>query len=284
MSHFRIPLRRAVSALLIAGATLVGATLVGAALPANGQETPSDSVLRGFQQTGTYILLINGQVDAKAEVYINESLPAYLVLPSKQSPILITPRAGTVETVQMLKVARQKDGTVDLLADAVLNPQGKFTLSGERVDFSSEGKKLNLAPKPPLLGLKKAADLKAHSPEYVRSAKTYTPNAQSLAALKKHATPVRVLVFFGSWCPHCKEMLPHLLRVQDEIQGAKIQFDYRGISKDFKDPEVLRLKIGEVPTAVVYVNGQEIGRLTKNDWLAPEVALSRLLGGPKTGK
>ena len=86
---------------------------------------------------------------------------------------------------------------MDLLADAVLKPQGKFTLAGERVDFSSDGKKLALAPKPPLLGLKKAADLKLHSPEYVRDAKTYTPNAQSLAALKKHATPARVLVFFG---------------------------------------------------------------------------------------
>lgn len=284
MNQFRVPLRRAVSGLLIA--VSVGAALVGAALPAHGQGTPSDSVLRGFQQTGAYILLVNGQVDPKAEVYINESLPAYLILPSKQSPILITPREGTVETVQMLKVARQKDGTVDLLADAVLTPQGKFTLAGERVDFSSEGKKLNLSPKPPLLGLKKAADLKVHSPEYVRSAKTYTPNAQSVAALKKQAKPVRVLVFFGSWCPHCKEVLPHLLRVEDEIRGSgsKIQFDYRGIAKDFKDPEVLRLKIGEVPTAVVYVNGQEIGRIVRNDWNTPEVALSRLLGAPKTGK
>ena len=276
MSHFRVPLRRAVSGLLIAAA--VGA----AALPAHGQgtpSTPSDSVLRGFQQTGTYVLLVNGQVDAKAQVYMNQSIPAYLILPSNQSPILITPRAGTVESFPLAKVARQKDGTVDLLADAVMKPQGKFTLAGERVDFSSEGKKLALAPKPPLLGLKKAADLKLHSPEYVRDSKTYSPNPVSLAKLKKQAQPVRVLVFFGSWCGHCKEMLPHLLRVQDEIQGARIQFDYRGIGKDFKDPEVLRLKIGEVPTAVVYVNGKEIGRLTKNDWLAPEVALSVMLGG-----
>lgn len=283
MSHFRVPLRRAVSGLVIAAA-------VCTAPPAHGQgapSIPSDNVLRGFQQTGEYILLINGKADAKAEVYINRSLPAYLILPSTQSPILITPRAGTVETVQMLKVAKQKDGTVDLLADAVLNPQGKFSLAGERVDFSSEGRKLALSPKPPLLGLKKAADLKVHSPEYVQSAKAYTPNAQSLAALKKQAKPVRVLVFFGSWCPHCKEVVPHLLRVEDEIKvsGSKIQFDYRGIAKDFKDPEVQRLKVRGVPTAVIYVNGQEIGRIDQtNDWHTPEVALSRLLGGTKTGK
>jgi thiol-disulfide isomerase/thioredoxin len=270
MSHFRVPLRRAVSGLVIAAA-------VCAALPAHGQG--SDSVLRDFQQTGDFVLLINGKVDPKAEIFVNRNLPAYLILPSAQSPILITPRAGTVETVQMLKVARQQDGTVDLLADAVLNPQGKFTLNGERVDFSSEGKKLNLSPKPPLLGLKKAADLKAHTPEYARDAKTYSPNPTSVAKLKKQATPVRVVVYFGSWCPHCKEMLPHLLRVEDEIKGSKIQIDYHGLPRDFNDPEVKKLNIHEVPTAVVYRGGKEIGRITRNDWTAPEVSLSVLLGG-----
>jgi len=279
MSHFRVPFRRAVAGLMIAAAAC-------AALPAQGQAAaPSDAVLRDFQATGDYALLVNGKMDAGARIYVNRSIPAYLILPSAQSPILLTPRAGTVETVPPPKIAKQADGTVDLLADAVLKPQGKFTLAGERVDFSSEGRKLALSPKPPLLGLKKAADLKLHSPEYVQAAKTYTPNAQSVAALKKQAQPVRVLVFFGSWCPHCKEVLPHLLRVEDEIKGAKIQFDYRGVSRDFKDPEIQRLKIQEVPTAVVYVNGQEIGRITRNDWHTPEVALSRLLGvAPKAGK
>lgn len=277
MSHFRVPLRRAVSGLLVAAA-------VCAALPARGQAVPSDNVLRGFQRTGEFILLVNGQADAKAEVYVNRNIPAYLILPTALSPILLTPRTSQVETVQMLKVARKPDGTVDLLSDAAMKPQGKFQLVGERVDFTSEGKKVSLSPKPPLLGLKKAADLKTHSPEYVVSAKAYTPNAQSVAALKKQAQPVRVLVFFGSWCPHCKEVVPHLLRVEDEVKGAKIQFDYRGIARDFKDPEVQRLSIKEVPTAIVFVNGREIGRITRNDWAAPEAALARLLGVAKAGK
>ena len=278
MSHFRLPFRPA--------AGLLVALAVFAALPARGQATPSDSVLRDFQQTGDYILLINGKADAKAEIFVNRGIPAYLILPTAQSPILLTPREGTVETVPKPKIARQKDGTVDLLADAVLNPQGKFSLAGERVDFSSEGRKLALAPNPPLLGPRKAGDLKLHSPEYVQSAKTYTPNATSLAALKKEAKPVRVRVFFGSWCSHCKEVLPHILRVEDEIRGSgtKIQFDYHGVPKDFQDPEFQRLKLGGVPTAIVYVNGREIGRIESNEWNTPEIALSKLLGGAKTGK
>jgi hypothetical protein len=63
MSHFRVPLRRAVSGLLVAAA-------VCAALPARGQAIPSDNVLRGFQRTGEFLLLVNGKADAKAEVYV----------------------------------------------------------------------------------------------------------------------------------------------------------------------------------------------------------------------
>lgn len=278
MSHFRLPFRQA-AGLLVALAAF-------AALPVRGQSTPSDSVLRGFQATGEYVLLVNGQADMNAEVLVNRSLPAYLILPTALTPILITPGAGTVATVPKAKIVRQKDGTVDLLADAVTKPQGKLVIGDGRVDFITEGKKASLGPKPPLLGLKKSAELKKHSPEYVQGAKAYTPNPTSLAKLKTQAAPVRVLVFFGSWCGHCKEVLPHLLRVEDEIRGAKIQFDYRGIARDFKDPEVQRLKVNEVPTAVVYDSkGREIGRLTRNDWTAPEVALSVLLGGAgKAGK
>lgn len=279
MNHFRLSLRRAIPGLL-------AVAVLCAALSAHGQGTappapsaPVDNVLRDFQRTGDYVLLIDGKADARAEIFVNRTIPAYLILPTTQSPILITAGAGTVETVPKQKVVRQKDGTVGLLADAVLKPQGKLRISDGRVDFTAEGKKAALGPNPPLLGLKKAADLKHHSPEYVQSAKTYSPNPVSLAKLKKQAAPVRVLVFFGSWCGHCKEVLPHILRVEDDIRGSKIQFDYRGISREFNDPELQRLKVNEVPTGVVYINGREVGRLTKDDWTAPEVALSVMLGG-----
>ena len=271
MSHPFRSLRRALPALLTLAA-------LGTALPARGQATPSDGVLRAFQPTGEFSLQVNGQPDPKAQIFVNRNIPAYLILPGTGSPVLISPGATKVETVPPAKVVRQKDGSLDILADAVLKPQGAFQLVGERVEMNAEGRKLSMGPKPPLLGLKKAADLKQHSPEYVVGAKAFVPNATSVAKLKKQAAPIRVVVYFGSWCPHCKEVLPHLLRVEDEIKGSKLQIDYYGLPRDFKDPEVQRLGIKEVPTAIVYRNGKEIGRITRNDWTAPEVALSILLG------
>ncbi len=281
MTHNRAFLRAA--ALLALALPALLAALPG--VPARAQGTPSDSVLRGFAPTGDYTLLVNGQADQGAQIYRSDSIPAYLIIGSAlPSPVLLTPRDGMkVQTVSLLKVAKKPDGTVDLLADAALTPQGKFQVTGERVTFTSQGKPASLVPRPPLVGLKKAAELKAHSPEYVRGASVYKPNPQMLAALRKQAQPVRVRVFFGSWCPHCKENLPHLLRVEDELKGSKVQFEYFGLPKPpaaWQDPEVQRLNVKGVPTAVVYVNGKEIGRIVdSNDWTKPEASLNKVLSG-----
>jgi thiol-disulfide isomerase/thioredoxin len=257
-----------------------------AAVPAHGQAVPSDAVLRGFLRIGDYVLVVNGKEDKGAEIYQNDKLPAYLILASSlPSPVLLTPRAGKVETVQLMKVVKQKDGSVDLLADAALAPQGKFQIEGEKVSFTSEGKQVSLNPNPPLLGLKKNADLKAHNPEYARTAQSYNPNPAAIAALKKEAQPVTVRVFFGSWCPHCRQHVPLILKVEDLLGPSKIHFEYYGLPHDDfnKDAEARRLKIRSVPTGVVYVNGQETGRLQANDWTAPETSLSKLLGVAQPG-
>lgn len=268
MMHKSIPLRAALAALLLA-------ILVPAA-------SLAQNAVRGFQSTGDYTVVIDGK-PAAAEVYQNSRPPAILLLTSSlSSPVLLTPRAGTVETVNLMKVAKQPNGSLDLLAGAVVAPVGQFQMQGENVTFTYEGKKVSLNPKPPLTGLRKAADLKTHSPEYVRTAKGYNPNGQAIAALKKGTQPVTVRVVFGSWCPHCKQHVPYILRVEDELKGSKIKFEYFGLPRPpegWNHPEVKRLSVKEVPIGIVYVNGKEVGRITGQGWNAPEVLLSRIVNG-----
>jgi hypothetical protein len=81
-----------------------------------------------------------------------------------------------------------------------------------------------------------------------------------------------------------------LLKVEDQLTGSKIRFEYYGMPRDFNDPEAKRLSIKGVPTAIVYVNGRQVGRLEGQDWASPEASLTRLLGlspsvpAGKTGK
>ncbi|MBW8874639.1 MAG: thioredoxin family protein [Acidobacteria bacterium] len=247
----------------------------------HAQDVPSDSVLRGFQPSGEYTLVIDGKPVPAAEIYQNDKLPAILILTSALPlPVLLTPRAGTAETVKLMKVAKQKDGSIDLLADAALAPLGQFKMEGENVAFFFQKKKVSLNPRPALLGVKTNADLKNYLPDYVRNARNYTPNSAAVADLKKRSTPVTVRVFFGSWCPHCRQHVPLLLKVEDEVNNPNIKFEYFGLPRDFNDPEAKKAEIRSVPTGIVYVNGKEVGRITGDGWGSPEVLLDRIIAGP----
>lgn len=270
MMQKNLPLRACLTALLLA-------LLVPAASLAQ----------KGFQSSGDYKVVIDGKA-VPAEVYQSQNPPALLVLSSSlSSPVLLTPRAGTVETVNLMKVAKQPDGSVDLLAGAVVAPAGQFQMQGENVTFAYEGKKVSLNPKPPLTGLHQAGALKTHSPEYLRTAQGYNPNGQAIAVLKKGTRPVTVRVVFGSWCPHCRQHIPYLLKVEEQLKGSKIKFEYFGLPRPpeaWKHPEVKRLGINGVPTGIVYVNGKEVGRITGEGWEAPEVQLSRMVANGQQGR
>ncbi len=266
---------RSAAALAVLAIGLLAAT--GAA---RAQSAPSDSVFQGFQRSSEYALTVDGKPVPAAEIYLNGKIPALLVLTSAlPSPVLLTPRAGTVETVSVMKISRQKDGSVDLFADAVLTPAGQFQMAGEDISFTLQGKKASLVPRPPLLGPKTNADLKAYLPEYVRGARSYTPNAAAVADLKKkRSSPVTVRVFFGSWCPHCRQHVPLLLKVEDEVRNPGIRFEYFGLPNTLDAPEAKKAGIHTVPTGIVYVNGKEIGRIV--GFSAPEVELDKILAAP----
>jgi thiol-disulfide isomerase/thioredoxin len=93
---------------------------------------------------------------------------------------------------------------------------------------------------------------------------------------------VKVRVFFGSWCPVCKQRVPYLLAVEEALEGSRVAFEYLGLPlapAAWKDPEVVRLKVTTVPTAIILVDGKAVGRLVNQDWSTPEVELARIVGG-----
>jgi thiol-disulfide isomerase/thioredoxin len=260
------------------------AALLLGALPVFAQAVPSDSGPKQFHPNGDYLVVVDGKDVPNAEVYFSERVPAFLVLSSRlTSPVLLSVSTQTAETVQLMKVAKQADGSVNLLGNASLAPQGPITVSAEgTVSFTVDKHPVELKSRPPLLGLHGANDLRAYSPPiYVTGAKNYHPDSQMIAALKRSTAPVTVRVFFGSWCPHCQHSLPQLLRIEDEIKGSKIKFEYFGLPKTgmANVPEAKKFGINGVPTGIVFINGKEAGRLIANAWSSPETSLATILTG-----
>ena len=91
---------------------------------------------------------------------------------------------------------------------------------------------------------------------------------------------MRVQIFFGSWCPHCTTYVPHVIKVEEQLKGSKIQFVYYGLPQGnamSKDPEAKRLDVDQVPTGVVFVGGKEVGRIKGDGWRHPEATLKNML-------
>jgi thiol-disulfide isomerase/thioredoxin len=264
-----------------AAAALLSGLVALAPAPAAGQRVGPDHVLRDFERTGDYRLVINGR-QVPAEIYMSQRVAAILVMSSAfLSPVLLTPGLGVAQTVNLMKVQKKPDGSIDLLADAVLSTQGALDIQDEEVHFKADGITAALVTAPPLLGPARADEVTAHNPEYLPRAASYTPNPQAVAALKKEQRPVTVRVFYGSWCPHCREIVPHVVKLEQLLRGSsKIRFEYFGLPPNFgKEPPAVQNNIKAVPTGIVYLGGKEIGRVADNAWTSPETALVTILGG-----
>ena len=268
-----------------AAAALAAAAAILASLPAAAQ-APADAILRDFFPTGDFVLEVDGQKAERAEIYRTDRVAAILVVTSKlPEPVLLQPRSGTVETVSLMSLARRPDGAIDVLADAELGSAGRFTLEGEDVRFTVGGKGAVLKPKPFLLGLHEAGELLADKPEYARGARAYRPYEPSVATLRAVERPVRVRIYFGSWCPACGRWVPPLLKVVEQLEGSQVGFEFYGLPENFAgEPAAEADKVRGVPTGIVYVGGREIGRLDgAAAWKIPEATLVDIVNGKFQG-
>ena len=238
-----------------------------------------DGILRDFQSTGDFILEVDGREARSAEIYRAE-VPAFLIIADElSSPVLVLPAERAVQTVGFMKVLKRNDGSADILADAELASSGSFTVEGESISFTVDGKSVQVKPRPFLIGEQDLAGMLGHSPEYRRKAEAYRPDAAAVAALKKTAAPVRVRVYFGTWCPFCSQYVPKMLKVAEQLAG-EVDFEFYGLPQGFADePAAKRDEVHGVPTGIVYVGGREVGRLRSQDWQYPERSLRQIVLG-----
>jgi thiol-disulfide isomerase/thioredoxin len=234
----------------------------------------------GFEPVGFQVTL-NGKELQGVEVYQAQSAGAFLILSEELGPpVLLRMRDGQVETLDLMKVNHNANGTVDVLAGATLAAQGGFQVNADRtgVMFMVGGQTAELKEKPPLLGSQQAAGLKAYDPHYERTAEAYSPSDPIVEKLREQDKDVKVSVFFGTWCGACKQMVPRIIAVADRLEGSKITFDFYGLPPGIAgDKEAGRMGIEAVPTGVVFIDGKEAGRISGNGWRVPELAINNLL-------
>jgi thiol-disulfide isomerase/thioredoxin len=236
--------------------------------------------LREFYRSGKYVLYIDGQADTKSRIYHSRRAGAFLVLGSSYGkPLLVQPRETTISALSEDQVAERPDKGVDVLAEAKVTKLGAIRLDKGGMAIKVEGLLARLQPQPYLLGAKDAATVLLHSPEYQRAGAAYRPRAADVKRIKAGTKEIEVVVFFGSWCPSCRRLLPRILRVDEAIAGSKIKVTYYGLPKGKamrRDPEARKRGIKRIPTGIVLVDGRAVGTISSRGWSRPEKALAAL--------
>jgi thiol-disulfide isomerase/thioredoxin len=253
------------------------------AAPAAMRAQQSDAHFSDFEPTD-WQLTLDGVEKPKARLFESQRARAILILSGDlASPLLIDIPGREVATVEMLKVYEKPDGSIDLLADAKITPIGHFDIVEQTsAHFTVDGHEALVKPATWQLGPHTGAQLLESNPGYRFRAKRYEPDAKAIERLRKtkHAGNLEILTFFGTWCPHCEENLPRLLKVEQRLEGSKIHFRYYGLPSGFKnEPEATKWNVASVPTGIVLVDGKEVGRIPAEQWSNPEVALDLILDG-----
>lgn len=240
----------------------------------------ADAIFSGFEPTGSMALSIDGKPVPKAEIYDHQRVSALLVRSSElPSPLMVDLQTQEVSSIHLMKFSVRTDGRVDLLADAVFEPLGRFEFTDGGARFTIGGKRLVLAQAPNVLGPQSGAALLESSFGYRWRAKSYEPDAATLGRLRGEKRDVTVLTFFGTWCPHCARNMPSLLKIEQRLADARIRFSYHGLPpQGLSDvPEAAKYDVDSVPTAIVLVAGKEVGRIPAAQWAAPETAIDLIL-------
>jgi len=227
-----------------------------------------------------------GQFEVQgAQLYRSVELPvAFVVLGSKLGrPVLISTGPVTARLLDPARVTKDPADATRVRVDTG-GTQGDTLVTkvdGSGILVDRDGITLKLTASPPVLGDHTLDQVLQAMPEYRRSAARYTPDTAALDAIRRAKQPTELFVVFGSWCSHCEQLIPRLVRVLQDSQGAPLTVTFHGVPADgAKDQVADDLRVSGLPTAIVRRDGKELARIEHEAWEAPEKTLAALVAVP----
>lgn len=243
--------------------------------------TATDPFFSGFEPDGKWQVFVDGKASTGQVWLAQRAANAFLIdAPELASVVLVQPRQRSVETVARGSIVTEAEGTRALAADAKPAAAGGFEVVGEVVTIPVGGKAIELREAPYQLKLQSVEALLASNAHYRFGASRYRPSEPIIRTLRGISTPVTIKIFFGTWCPHCSEVLPKIFSIAKALEGSSVRFEFYGLDKGEafgEDPEAKKYSLRGVPTGVVLVDGKERGRVEGGAWRIPELGIQNTL-------
>ena len=226
---------------------------------------------------------VDGDYPSDARFYRSDTRGKFFIdIPDMENGFLMDLKAKKLTAVSRDRITRGEESLTyqdGLPADA---PAFVFSIDGPIIRFEAGKRKvriLRVLDRPALVGEVAVDELLADRIEYRAAMNNYTPDETAMRAVSSYDKPVKVDIYFGTWCPHCKQYMPKILRVANDAGNSHIVFNPVGVPKNFgteKGPWWGK-KIQTIPTVIVSQNGQEITRLSTHDSALPEIELADIL-------
>ena len=232
--------------------------------------------------TGQFQVQWKGAIEPTAKVYHSSGAAvAFLVTTAAFTrPVYITIGPTTARLLDPTHVSHDPANADSVRVDpsgAIENILG-LKADGPNLTLDRDGISITLIPSPPVLGDRTLDELTHELPDYRRDAGTYAPNASAIEKLQRLQQPAEITVFFGSWCSHCAQLVPRLVRTLQDAKSSHLKVTFHGLpTGGAADPVADDAHISALPTAIIRRDGKQEARMTDADWDTPEMTLAKLL-------
>lgn len=222
--------------------------------------------IRVWDLHSEYEVEIDGAPSEGARLFTTTGRSWILLQAPELGRLLVLDLTG--REVKMAETAALQPGPeadqVRLDDGAVHGPPLPYLLQDQAVVFYEGSRRIRITRKPPIVGPTSVPDLLVHSPVYRKGMEAYEPAAGDIYYLKTYEEPIWIDVYFGSWCPHCREMVPRFLKSVEAASNPRIRMTLTGVpTPPFIDyPPAKEKQVRGVPTFIVYAGDREIGRIS----------------------
>lgn len=98
---------------------------------------------------------------------------------------------------------------------------------------------------------------------YAENKKNYTPDPKAVEVLRNHKETIYLVIFGGTWCDDTHHVLPHYIAWIEAAAFPENHLTIIGVDRQKTSVGNLSktMNITNVPTAIVFEGGKELGRV-----------------------
>lgn len=143
---------------------------------------------------------------------------------------------------------------------------------------------LAISGKNDLVGSLTQEDILESFPDWIEVMASYNPQAEAIEKLKAIDYVIKVEVILGTWCPDSKEHVSAFFKIMELADNPLLFSSYIGIpkEKEAREPYIQGKNIQRVPTFVVSINDEEVGRIIEHPEKSVEEDLVKIIERKKS--